>query len=863
VGVLALAGQSGGAKGKEKSAMSTTADSKTKHESACTVYEAAPERLILLEKKGAFARCEGGDILLGNGCLTVRIPADKGVIASVASSLSGMEYPVTGDTFGFAASVAGVTNTEWMATPDTTRNYEVTLSDNKDRSGAVFTAKEGGLTITITYTLDRRRFWVERNLAITTSGPTTKITMCRLVYGALTVSGGRVNELKLGKFDKPRLVTVGNGGLFAGVGWWFYEVDKDGVYQNTQIGYETAGRFEAAPWYVGVLAAEPGEPFTGWLWYKNFLTMRKREIDKQSSWSYWNAGWGQWGIEMSDPVAEHYVELAARMGIRGIVFGSGAMGAGVDILHSLARQGVRAPCFQPAPSSVAENTLRKMLDRAMVPGGLFSAGRKWEDPKTVKELVEQVRTIAASGFPAAYACDFFETTDSFLAHRGITEFYGAARESLAYTENHLGMAQYGPQFQREVMVNHPDDLYGFDTAHFSVDWATVLGFRHSRREWQKKYQYLMPEYGLYYYVTHYSNWGHPRQYTDPEPQQFLYPSYAYCGIAFNFHDRFGFRDSVAAAAAFSPYYVFGHLELRMPKEDVEFARRWLEWVEKNADALVPDRICMENDNACVVSKVCGCKGPIFLLNYGPGRRTFHLTLQVGATGDFEMRQVYPTLQEPVTFHDGQTIEVSVRGESLAIMDVNESLKSFPPVNPAEFPVDVTEWKKQGEEWSGGFHMPEVRSMLAASADSSLPRDLLSIEQDYENLDAAGKKQMDSQGKGKLPDGFLRAYSFRDGKLVETWKIAPWAFADRVWLVYHPPRPLPLNAPFPSARVNGQPVRLFPRVNYWSGGKDWTAVLFFADVTGLCQYGRANMVTLTGSDENPDGRCFVISAAKPD
>jgi hypothetical protein len=74
---LALAGQSDVADSEEKNAMSTIADSKTKHEAACTVYEAAPGRLNLLQKKGAFARCEGGDILLGNDFLMVRIPADR------------------------------------------------------------------------------------------------------------------------------------------------------------------------------------------------------------------------------------------------------------------------------------------------------------------------------------------------------------------------------------------------------------------------------------------------------------------------------------------------------------------------------------------------------------------------------------------------------------------------------------------------------------------------------------------------------------------------------------------------------------------------------------------------------------------
>ena len=39
----------------------------------------------------------------------------------------------------------------------------------------------------------------------------------------------------------------------------------------------------------------------------------------------------------------------------------------------------------------------------------------------------------------------------------------------------------------------------------------------------------MPEDGLYYYLTHYANWGNPRRYTDPEPQQFIWSVAAYCG----------------------------------------------------------------------------------------------------------------------------------------------------------------------------------------------------------------------------------------------------------------------------------------------------------------------------------------------
>src|SRR5262249_27188244 len=157
---------------------------------------------------------------------------------------------------------------------------------------------------------------------------------------------------------------------------------------------------------------------------------------------------------------------------------------------------------------------------------------------------------AAAGF-RSNAFDFFKAPDTYAAHRRVRDYFTAAHDQLDYTECHLGMAAYGPQFQRMVRVNHPTDIAGFDISHFPANWATFLAFRDSRREWQTKYDYLMPEDGLYYFVSHYANWGNPRRYSDPEPQQFLWRVPAYCGIQFNFHDTFGWRESIAAASAFT------------------------------------------------------------------------------------------------------------------------------------------------------------------------------------------------------------------------------------------------------------------------------------------------------------------------
>jgi len=461
----------------------------------------------------------------------------------------------------------------------------------------------------------------------------------------------------------------------------------------------------------------------------------------------------------------------------------------------------------------------------------------------------------------------------FSAHRNVAAYLRCARETMDYTECHLGMADYGPMLQREVLLNHPTDLAGFDVSRFSSDWATFLGFRRSRMEWQRRCDYLMPECGLYYYVTHYSNWGHPRRYLDPEPQQLLYGPHAYCGIAYNLHDTIGFRESVAAASAFSPYYVFGYLDLRMPDRDVAYARRYLEWVADNAQLLRPGRPCIESEDACVMSKIRDGKGLVYLLNYDAGKRSFKLKLEIGAEGRARIRQVYPSREAEFEARAGATIVVQVRGESTAILDVNRALKTLPPTNTSDFPIDVCRWKKSGDGPKAQFVLPDVHPLLRAAGDPNVPKELLSIDQvqdtDPNCLDRVSIMPGQPMtavvrwlGIGKLPDQFASAYGFRNGKIVDTWKLAPWAFADRIWFVYRPGKPVPLAGPFPKLEVNGRPVTLFPRVDYRSKTVDtWTCPIFYADITALCRYGEANEVALSNLSEEWPSDCYIASGAR--
>jgi hypothetical protein len=678
----------------------------------------------------------------------------------------------------------------------------------------------------------------------------------RLVYGRGEVRQATIRTLELGRFDRPRLISAGNGGIFAGVGWWFYSVGDDGVYQSNDMDFDAAETFLSEPWYVGVFATEPDEPYPGWHCYRAFLEQRKREHDKQRSWSMWNAGWGQWGIDVDDPAGPDYIALAGRLGLKHFGFGSGLFGKGPAESVRLARE-----------TESGRRNLAALAEHGLVGGVLAQGNYKehWGDGGFLRQKLEELASFASTPGFSAFSYDFVDTADTFTAHRNLTSYFRAARETLAYTECHLGMAKYGPRCQREVLVNHPNDLHRFNLAHFSADWTTFLAFRHSRAEWQRKYDYLMPEAGLYYFATHYSNWGHPRRYTDPEPQQFLYGPHAYCSIGFNFHDHFGYRDALMGAALFSPYVIFGHLDLRMPESDVQFTRSLLRWAEENADIFREGRVCHEDDHACVLSKLRGGAGLVALYNYDPGQRSFRLTLPEDVPPGSEVRLLYPRLLPLEPVGTERTLEVAVPGDSVALLEVNRCLIGEPPT-ASGLVLDLSGWRRGKDGWETSFRMPDVRGRFSERSDPHLPRRLLSVDAAKapgplaDSDPEAVAKQI---GCGPLPEVFLRAFGFEDG-CVETWKFVPWAFGDRAWLVYVPSLAPRLGDPRPSLTINGHEAELVPRVDYRKGQpEEWTCPLFFADLTSSLAFSAENAISLRGTaTERPPAvavrmvrRCF--------
>src|SRR5690606_19905333 len=96
------------------------------------------------------------------------------------------------------------------------------------------------------------------------------------------------------------------------------------------------------------------------------------------------------------------------------------------------------------------------------------------------------------------------------------------------------------------------------------------------------------------------------------------------------------------------------------------------------------------------------------------------------------------------------------GEHLAIFEINDGLKGFPPENVDKLSIDVNDWKRAGKNFESTFFMPDVRAKLARQKDRTLPERVASadqVETEIVTTKPAGKSF------GKLPREFLDAYGF--------------------------------------------------------------------------------------------------------
>ena len=147
-----------------------------------------------------------------------------------------------------------------------------------------------------------------------------------------------------------------------------------------------------------------------------------------------------------------------------------------------------------------------------------------------------------------------------------------------------------------------------------------------------------------------------------------------------------------------------------------------------------------------------------------------------------------------------------------------------------------------------FAMPRLQRRPPRTMEPDLPYELESLDQlvndPTEDLDAQRKKDLETVewiGRGALPEEFKKLYAFREDRYVETWKLVPWADAERIWFVVRTAEPVKIDQSMPRLRFNGRELPLTPRVDY----RDWICPIFFADVTDAVIEGKNNTVELFG------------------
>lgn len=186
------------------------------------VRPAVPDELSKRGAESARAVRTPRGVSLSNGFLVVEIDTRDGLIAALENKLTGERNDYAGDEAGFSFTEAAGRPIAWQARAGLEQQFEVEIADDEATGAQLVLSTrtgDGAAQVRLHYQLERGRFWIERRLSVETGA----VTYNTLTYGGVRVPNAEVRELKLGKFDAPRLVKIGKGGLFAGVGWWFYE----------------------------------------------------------------------------------------------------------------------------------------------------------------------------------------------------------------------------------------------------------------------------------------------------------------------------------------------------------------------------------------------------------------------------------------------------------------------------------------------------------------------------------------------------------------------------------------------------------------------------------------------------------------
>ncbi|MGW8180108.1 MAG: hypothetical protein ACWGQW_15315, partial [bacterium] len=225
---------------------------RTKREILCSIYPAVPARLFQSTGTGCSVDEDVDNFTISNRYLAVVISKNTGLAVGLANRVVNASYKLVDDDAGYRIKPTGAQPPcEWWAVSPQAKKPAARVEQTHESAVLLLNSRVDGIDIELAYVIRNDQFWVERRLSI--KKETELGHLDRLVYGRLNVPEGKSRVLELGRFDRPLLVEIGtDGGLFAGVGWWFYQVDTSGRYLNQDMDYECGREFRGEPWYLSV-----------------------------------------------------------------------------------------------------------------------------------------------------------------------------------------------------------------------------------------------------------------------------------------------------------------------------------------------------------------------------------------------------------------------------------------------------------------------------------------------------------------------------------------------------------------------------------------------------------------------------------
>jgi hypothetical protein len=183
------------------------------------------------------------------------------------------------------------------------------------------------------------------------------------------------------------------------------------------------------------------------------------------------------------------------------------------------------------------------------------------------------------------------------------------------------------------------------------------------------------------------------------------------------HDSAGFRYALLSAIALAPQLTFNDAPDDIPKQDIEFARKWEDWAREHQDYLKEgdklfDRTYRFDDRRGVGPSLTGYshirkdRGYVFLINPDVVEHVaeFTLDLEVPPSEKFHVEEVYPggmALEGPDagTYPRGGKLKVTVPAKQVRILWIYPSSAGKRPDNVLPENARATAWRRYVGAWS--------------------------------------------------------------------------------------------------------------------------------------------------------------------